>query len=95
MIVKFVLGADVFLAKKNTSRYNTQAQIKIMKIIVNGNQKELISQATLTYFIDSSCKSPQHVIAELNGVIVKKNQWNECVLKDGDSLELVNFVGGG
>ena len=66
-----------------------------MKIILNGNQKELTRQATLASLVSGFCKNPRFVIAELNGVIVKKDTWDGCTLKDGDSLELVNFVGGG
>lgn len=66
-----------------------------MKIILNGGQKELAGQMTLTSLINNFCKNPRYVIAELNGVIVKKNGWDDSTLKDGDSVELVNFVGGG
>jgi thiamine biosynthesis protein ThiS len=27
--------------------------------------------------------------------IVKKEKWSECILHDGDRVELLNFVGGG
>ena len=35
------------------------------------------------------------VAAEVNGTIVVRAKHAECVLKDGDVLELVHFVGGG
>ena len=66
-----------------------------MKIILNGGQKELAGQMTLTSLINNFCKNPRYVVAELNGAIVKKNGWDDSTLKDGDSVELVNFVGGG
>jgi len=27
--------------------------------------------------------------------IVKKDNWNSCILKDSDIIELLDFVGGG
>ncbi len=66
-----------------------------MKIILNGKEKDIVGQADLKNLIEQSCRDPQHVIAELNGTIVKNNQWQRQILKDGDTLELVNFVGGG
>ncbi len=35
------------------------------------------------------------VAAEVNGVIVVRTKHAECMLNDGDVLELVHFVGGG
>jgi sulfur carrier protein len=33
--------------------------------------------------------------AAVNMEIVKQNDWDKCVLNDGDKLELLDFVGGG
>ena len=65
-----------------------------MRIILNGIKKE-IEEADLKSLIEQSCRDPQRVIAELNGSVIKNHEWNKKILKDGDSLELVNFVGGG
>lgn len=65
-----------------------------MKIILNGTEKT-IAATTLKSLIDELCRNPQYVIAELNGSIVKSPAWDKQPLKDGDHLELVNFVGGG
>jgi sulfur carrier protein len=37
----------------------------------------------------------QHVAVELNEEIVPKAKYGETVLKDGDCVEVVRFVGGG
>ena len=65
-----------------------------MKLIVNGNEKQL-NTANLQGAIEAILKDYSRVIAELNGEIVKKNNWPSTSLKDGDKLELVSFVGGG
>ncbi|MBR5682251.1 MAG: sulfur carrier protein ThiS [Ruminococcus sp.] len=39
--------------------------------------------------------SGQRVAVELNEEIVPKAKYDETILKDGDSVEVVRFVGGG
>ena len=66
-----------------------------MKIIINGRPNHLETSANLKKLVEQLCKNSSHVIAELNGTIVKNQDWEKHHLKDGDMLELVNFVGGG
>lgn len=69
-----------------------------MKITINGQVKELSSATNLKDVISQFCKderSSSRVITELNGDIVKCAQWPETQVKDGDTIELVSFVGGG
>ena len=69
-----------------------------MKITINGQIKEFSSSASLKDVIAQFCKdqrSLNRIITELNGDIVKSAQWPETQVKDGDTVELVNFVGGG
>ena len=66
-----------------------------MKIILNGNLKEIEESVTLKNIIEQFSKDSSRIIAELNGAVVKHHQWADRKLEDGDSLELVNFVGGG
>ena len=66
-----------------------------MKIILNGQEKQLTSTQSLNQLIEQFCKQNNRVIAELNGEIVKSQQWEKTSLNDGDKIELVSFVGGG
>ena len=66
-----------------------------MKITINGQQKELTAAANLKDVIHQFCKDSNRVISELNGQIIKCAQWQDTPVKDGDTIELVNFVGGG
>ena len=66
-----------------------------MILTVNGQQKKFDSSPDLNVLIHMISKNPEHVIAELNGVIIKKNMWGKTPLSDGDTVELVTFVGGG
>ena len=66
-----------------------------MKIILNGQSHECVESARLKNIIEQFCQDTRYVIAEVNGAIVKNTQWSAHPLSDGDTVELVNFVGGG
>ncbi|MDH3349166.1 MAG: sulfur carrier protein ThiS [Desulfobulbaceae bacterium] len=38
---------------------------------------------------------PGTVVAEINTKIIEQDQYEQEVLRDGDSVELIRFVGGG
>jgi sulfur carrier protein len=67
----------------------------MIKITLNGKQKELATALNLHDVIGQFCKDTHPVIAELNGHIIKKPIWNQISIKDGDTVELVSMVGGG
>ena len=69
-------------------------RIAPMKLTLNG-QPHNFSNSTLAELIQTASKNPEHVIAEVNGAIIKKNNWNQMLIKEGDAIELVTFVGGG
>jgi len=66
-----------------------------VKITLNGQDKEFSDSQNLNDIISQFCKDTQRVIAEVNGEIVRGPQWTDTEIKDGDAIELVNFVGGG
>ncbi len=66
-----------------------------MNITLNGQAKQIPDGLNIGGMIDQFCKNRTPVIAEVNGNIVKKPGWDEVILKNGDTIELVSFVGGG
>ena len=66
-----------------------------MQIILNGQQKEFQGTISLKGIIEQFSKETKHVIAEVNGTIIKNSQWESRILAAGDTVELVNLVGGG
>lgn len=45
--------------------------------------------------IDENVETPQYVTVTVNDDFVKSGQFEETVLKDGDSVEFLYFMGGG
>jgi len=66
-----------------------------MKLIINGDTKEFGENITLKRVIEELRLEGKVMAAALNMEIVKQNEWESCVLKDMDKLELLDFVGGG
>lgn len=50
---------------------------------------------TMTEILDELGYSLQRVAVEVNEEILPKSKYSETVLKDGDKVEIVRFVGGG
>ena len=69
--------------------------IVIMNITLNGKVKEFPQMLNLKEAVDHFVKNKTPVIAELNGEIIRAPHWKATMLKEGDTLELVSFVGGG
>ena len=64
--------------------------------MVKVNGKELdIAGKTLTEYLATTNYDMKRIAVERNGDIVPKATYAETVLKDGDSIEIVSFVGGG
>jgi len=66
-----------------------------MKIIANGQQREMPNGATLKAFLESLALPPTRVAVERNGSIVPRERFDSTPLADGDRLEVVTLVGGG
>jgi sulfur carrier protein len=61
---------------------------------VNGVAMEIAGK-TVAQYLATTNYDPKRIAVERNGDIVFKSQYSETVLEDGDSLEVVSFVGGG
>ena len=54
-----------------------------------------IAGKTVSEYLAITRYDPKRIAVERNGDIVFKSRYDAVVLKDGDSLEIVSFVGGG
>lgn len=64
-------------------------------ITVNGKETEVKLPVTAEEYLTESGYRISRIAVELNGEILPKRFYAETVLKDGDVLEVVSFVGGG
>ena len=61
---------------------------------INGEEKNAVGK-TITEYLTENSYDLKRVAVELNGDILPKAQYENTVLQDGDSVEIVSFVGGG
>lgn len=66
-----------------------------MKIHVNGEERELAGNLSVTGLLKVLGIRPVGIAVELNKEIVTKNTHETTMLKDGDFVEIVRMVGGG
>lgn len=62
---------------------------------VNGENIFLKEQISLMKYLEENGYNLQRIAVEQNGEIVPKSMYQDCVLADSDTLEIVHFVGGG
>ena len=86
MIFLFYAQGKSFLVRLYTE------EIEMIKI--NGKELELADK-TLAEYLAAANYDPKRIAVERNGDIVPKSRYGETVLTDGDSVEIVSFVGGG
>jgi len=65
-----------------------------MKITVNGEEQTITPQTVLGYIVEIGI-DPRRVAVELNMDILEKGEYATTMLKEGDNVEIVHFVGGG
>lgn len=66
-----------------------------MEITVNGQKRTAPEGQNLLAFLQSLDLDPARVAVELDGRIVRKEDWPGTPLHAGATLEVVQFVGGG
>jgi len=66
-----------------------------MRIVVNGTERELPTEASLLDLLQGLGLNPTALVVEHNGQVVAREDHGRLALGDGDRLEIVRFVGGG
>ena len=61
---------------------------------INGEKLDVAGK-TIAEYLATTKYDPKRIAVERNGDIVPKAQYPDTVLEDGDSVEVVSFVGGG
>jgi thiazole synthase len=66
-----------------------------LQLTVNGDPRRIAPGATVADLVSSLDLDPEKVAVEHNAMIVPRSTLGEVALADGDTLEIVHFVGGG
>ena len=67
-----------------------------MKLIIAGNQKEYKDNLTVARLIElENVETPRYVTVAVNDEFVESGAFASHILKDGDTVEFLYFMGGG
>ena len=63
-------------------------------VIINGEEKNCAGESIL-YQLNQEGYNAQLVVVEMNLVIILKEKLSEESIEENDTIEILNFVGGG
>jgi thiamine biosynthesis protein ThiS len=66
-----------------------------MFLTVNGEKVEHRGDGTVPALLAELGATPEHTALTVNGDLVFSKQWNDFKFTDGDTVEVLTFVGGG
>lgn len=66
-----------------------------MTITLNGDPHEIPQPLSVSALLETLAIDARRVAVEHNLAVVKKAAYDTSIIKDGDEVEIVNFVGGG
>lgn len=72
-----------------------RASAEIVNIFVNGEPREVVTGSTIAQLLEALRLDPRSLAVELNLDVIPRGRHAECLLHDGDRLEIVTLVGGG
>ena len=61
---------------------------------INGTELDIAGK-TVAEYLETTDYNRSRIAVERNGEIVPKSEYDSTLLKDGDVIEVVSFVGGG
>ena len=66
-----------------------------MHITINGEKETIEREMSVADFLSARSIEPRRVAVEINEDIVPRKTFGDALVRDGDRIEIVTFVGGG
>ncbi len=67
----------------------------MISVTINGTETELDGPTGLNAYLESKDLAERKVAIAVNGVIVRRPEYDAIVIQEGDRLEIVRPAGGG
>ena len=67
----------------------------MITIYLNGEKRKIPPELDLVRLLELFSLPSQRIAIELNNTVVRRTDWPQSILLEGDKLEVVHFVGGG
>ncbi len=66
-----------------------------MIVVINGETKNINDSINLFDLLKTLSLPTERVAIELNKEVIRKKDWQNISVNDGDKVEVIHFVGGG
>lgn len=66
-----------------------------MRVVVNGEARELPDQLTVAQLVDLLGLGARRIAVEINRDVLSRDHYGSHRLAEGDQVEIVQFIGGG
>ena len=66
-----------------------------MTLVINGESRSIPAVSNVLDLIRKLEIGEGHIAVELNKNIIRRKDWDQTPVHDGDRVEIVQFVGGG
>ncbi len=66
-----------------------------IRVRLNGKERDIADGQTVRALLESLELHPSLVVVELNREILSRDAYEDVPVQEGDTIELVHFVGGG
>ena len=67
----------------------------MISVTINGEAREVPAEIRLDQMLELFSLPRQRIAVELNNVVVRRTDWPDTIVREGDKVEVVHFVGGG
>src|SRR4030095_17213251 len=82
-------------SERETLRVFSTTAMHEVRITVNGQPQSASPGTSVAALLASMGVDPARVAIERNEEVVPRRTWPEALLREGDKIEIVSFVGGG
>lgn len=66
-----------------------------LHVTINGEKREVPAPITIEGLIRYLALAPDRLAVERNLEVVRRADWPQLILEEGDRIEIIHFVGGG
>ncbi len=67
----------------------------MISVQINGEKREVPGEIDLDRLLELFSLPKQRIAIELNNDVIRRGDWHDTLVRDGDKIEVVHFVGGG
>lgn len=79
----------------SSERRRAVSDNETIRVQLNGKGRDIAGGHTVRSLLESLDLKPGMIVVELNREILERDRYADVTVSEGDTLELVHFVGGG